>query len=151
MDNYFINDVLERCPVLRFRFAGVWSADNFPVLKKATFIVVNASKQFDVGTHWLLLVCTSEDAVTFWDSLGNGLETYSDIYLRCITIYGTVQQLSCPVQGKTSNLCGAYCIFMAHEIFTGQNILGKWYTSNEVVEFVNNHCKRNQLLKFKVI
>ena len=150
MDNYFIDDIMEKCPVLKFKFAGVWSADIFPKLKPHTFIIVNASQKHELGTHWLLLVCVSKHSILFWDSLGNTMETYVEIYLRCITMYSVVKELKIPLQGKRSNMCGAYCIFMAHEIFSG-GYMSKWcFTNYEVVEFINNHLGANKAMKFEV-
>jgi hypothetical protein len=150
MDNYFIQNIINSCPVLKFKFAGVWSADNFPVLKKQTFIVVNASQSIDRGTHWLLLASLDEDSVVFWDSLGHGIESYLEIYLRCVTQYSSVRHIILPLQGQFSNLCGPYCIYMAHLIFENKDIDKLCLTTFELVDFINQHCGSTNLL-FKII
>ena len=44
--------VVNNCAHLKFRFEGVYSADNFPVTFRGnTFVIVNSEKD---GTHWLL-------------------------------------------------------------------------------------------------
>ena len=150
MDNYYIHSIVEQCPVLKFKFGGVWSADDFPKLKKnSTFIIVNASGKKEPGTHWLLLVCTFYDTVLFWDSLGNPIETYMEIYLRCNALYKNINQLVLPLQGPKSNMCGAYCIYMAHQMFK-PSVSMNGFTNYEVVEFVNEH-RSNDLMQFGVI
>ena len=51
-----INNLIQRCRKLKSFFRGVFAADNFPLqLKENHFIIVNASKENSVGTHWLLI------------------------------------------------------------------------------------------------
>lgn len=151
MDNYFLHAAVERCRTLKYQFAGVWSSNNFPELKTQTFAIVNASKHNEFGTHWLLLMCTADNTILFWDSLGKDLNAYNEIYARCTKMYAIVKELLLPLQGYTSNMCGAYCIFMAHKLFSNNIddvIASGNFTSYEVVEFINSQC--GNLLQFKI-
>ena len=50
-----VNDLIQRCKLLKHKFPGVFAANNFPkVLQTISFIIVNASRSDYAGTRWLL-------------------------------------------------------------------------------------------------
>ena len=62
MDEDDINDLIQRCALLRHKFLGVFAANNFPQkLKPNSFsLFVNAATAENFGTH-CLLVCQKEE------------------------------------------------------------------------------------------
>jgi len=122
MDDRQIDALTKKCKLLRFRFMGVFAANNFPPIKNNSFQIVNASISSSIGTHWLLFCCKRNGQIIFADPLGLKMEVYSYIYRRSISLlYDNVTELlhaSRPLQPIDSNACGLYCLYLAHEIFS---------------------------------
>ena len=56
MDEDNLNSLIQRCSELKYKFRGVYAADNFPTnLTDNSFIIVNISTSASIGTHWILL------------------------------------------------------------------------------------------------
>ena len=56
IDEAQLGSLINKCKHLKYKFAGVYAADNFPLnLKNDNFIIVNSDKTTQMGTHWLLL------------------------------------------------------------------------------------------------
>ena len=127
MDEDDINDLIQRCPLLKHKFLGVFAANNFPQkLKPNSFLIVNAATAESFGTHWSLL-CQKEDQLFFADPLGQSISSYKDVYQRIISVEekAKIYQLlkDQPIQSKNSKLCGLFCIYFAHYIFNSQKIV----------------------------
>ena len=55
MDENEINNLVQACKLLKYKFRGVFAANNFPVnLSHNSFILVNVSTSQSIGTHWTL-------------------------------------------------------------------------------------------------
>ena len=109
----------QRCQKLKHKFRGVFAADNFPSkLKSNTFLIVNASKSQSPGTHWLL-ICKKSKYLLFADPHGRSLSSYKNIYQRLAKNNVQFHQLleNQPIPSQNSELCGLFCIFIAHFIF----------------------------------
>ena len=62
MDEDEINNLVQACKLLKYKFRGVFAADNFPVnLSHNSFIIVNVSTSQSIGTHWTLFVGEREN------------------------------------------------------------------------------------------
>ena len=125
MDGDDINALIQRCQKLKHKFRGVFAADNFPSkLKSNTFLIVNASKSQSPGTHWLL-ICKKSDHLLFADPLGQSLSSYKNIYQRLaknnVQFHQLLEQQR--IQSQNSELCGLFCIFIAHLIFDNRQIV----------------------------
>ena len=56
MDEDQIYIQVQKCKHLKFKFRGVYAADNYPLkLPVNSFIIVNASRAESIGTHWVIL------------------------------------------------------------------------------------------------
>ena len=110
MDEDDINDLIQRCALLKHKFLGVFAANNFPQkLKPNSFLIVNAATAANFGTHWLLLCQKEEeDQFCFADPLGQSNSSYKDVYQRIISreenakIYQLLKDQ--PIQSKNSKL-----------------------------------------------
>ena len=81
MDKDDINDLNQRCALLKHKFLGVFAANNFPQkLKPNSFLIVNAATAESFGTRWLLLCQKEEDQLIFADPLGHSISSYK----RCL-------------------------------------------------------------------
>ena len=120
MDELDLLRSLNKCKHLKYRFAGVFAADNFPlILVGNTFMIINSDKSDREGTHWLLL-CNRNGEHVFADPLGLPLHYYNHVCerLSCAD-FGVKEILKQPMQKQNSNLCGLFCIYIAHYVFSG--------------------------------
>ena len=84
MDEDQIHLQVKKCKHLKFKFRGVYAADNYPLnLQTNTFIIVNASRSNSIGTHWVVLAKRyAYPIIYFADPLALPLTTYKDIFNR---------------------------------------------------------------------
>ena len=118
MDEIELNSLIQKCQKLKYCFNGVFAADNFSLpLQSNSFIIVNASKQNSLGSHWLLLY-NFGGIYVFGDPLGLPLNNYRFILenLRKSNGISTVYEINKlkPLQNPSSNSCGLFCIYIAH-------------------------------------
>ena len=80
MDEVELNNLIQKCEKLKFKFVGVFAANNFRLpLPLNKFIIANASKENSLGSHWLLLY-NYNVLYVFADPLGYPLASYKFIY-----------------------------------------------------------------------
>ena len=104
--------------------------------------IVNSAAQTEARQHWLLLsyilidpskmqALTSSDAIVtifLWDPLGEHIKSYTKIQKRLAALSSrTIRafEITFPMQNPSSNLCGLFCLFMAHylnEIHFAENV-----------------------------
>ena len=73
MDEKEINNLSQGCKLFKYKFVGVFAADNLPVnLSRNSFIIVNVSAFQSIGTHWTL-ICRKKRRLCFcrphWDKI----------------------------------------------------------------------------------
>ena len=120
MDDDDINDLIQICRKLKNKFCGVFAANNFPQkLHKNSFLTVNASPSNNPGTHWLLL-CNGNNKIIYADPLRQSIFAYRDLYHRLSDTNAQICQFleNQPIQSQNSELCGLFCIYIAHVIFS---------------------------------
>ena len=140
----FINNVMNHCPVLKYRYCGNWSADNIPMMETGKFAIANTSPSNSPGTHWVLIFSQTPDEMTFWDPLGLSLS----LNYRLGVILRRTHQLVFRIQDPNSNLCGAYCIHMAHYVYSLTSISqldAQDFTVLNVIDSINAHFSRSPL------
>lgn len=127
MDETEINAFIRQCKHLKHKFQGVFASDNFPsLLSINTFCIVNISQSNNFSSgHWILLCHQKNDQIIFADPLGLPVNFYKPIYQRLINSYHTIFELlqGKPIQRLESNMCGLYCIYLAHWIFSPSSTL----------------------------
>ena len=103
---------------LRHRLVGVFSADTFPIPLN-TFIIVNSENSDEEGKHWLL-ICNKGRIYLIGDPSGSRLDAYKKVKKRLTYADFSCQKLiQKQLQPPTSNICGLYCINIAHYVFSG--------------------------------
>ena len=125
MDEDQIHHRVKKCRHLKFKFRGVYAADNYPLnLQTNTFIIVNASRSNSIGTHWVVLAKRyAYSIIYFADPLALPLTTYKDIFNRLqqckdleimMDIMEHRRGIQSPLQSSDSQLCGLFCIYIVH-------------------------------------
>lgn len=132
-------EIINKCKHLKFKFSGVYAADNFPTtLESNTFVIVNSDEADAPGTHWLLY-CNRDGVFAFGDPLGLPLTYYTKIHKRLRSAKLNVLELvNHQLQRPTSNLCGLYCIYIAHYVFSFQFPLIPMISEDELLRFVKH-------------
>ena len=122
MDEDEINHLVQACKLSKYKFRGVFAADNFPVnLSHNSFIIVNVSTSQSIGTHWTLF-CRRNGKYIFADSLGQNLASYKNLHNRLASSADNIQTVfellrNQPIQKPNSILCGLFCIYIVHYLF----------------------------------
>ena len=128
MDEDEINNLVQACTLLKYKFRGVFAADNFPVnLSHNSFIIVNVSTSQSVGRHWTLF-CQRNGKYIFADPVGQNLASYKQLHNRLASSADKIQTVYellryQPIQKPESLLCGLFCIYIAHYLFGEKEIL----------------------------
>ena len=122
MDEDEINNLVQACKLLKYKFRGVFAAENFPVnLSHNSFIIVNVTTSQSIGTHWTLF-CWRTGKYIFADPLGQNLASYKNLHNRLASSADNIQTVfellkNQPIQKPNSILCGLFCIYIAHYLF----------------------------------
>ena len=110
---------------LKYKFRGVYAADNYPLnLTVNSFIIVIASRADSFGTHWVMFAKRYAYPVLYFaDPLALPLAAYKNIFSR-LQQYTDLQMMmdnmehrrdiQSPLQSTDSQLCGLFCIYFAH-------------------------------------
>ena len=115
MDEQQLYNLIQNCRHLKYKFKGIFAANQFPLkIPRNSFIIVNASNSNSFGTHWLLLYKLNNDLL-FADPLGFPIQYYTNCYKRIKKVKFKVLPIS-NLQPYNSNLCGLFCIFIAHAL-----------------------------------
>ena len=130
---------VNRCKHLKYKFQGVYAADNFLLNSEDNcFIIVNSDKSNQLGTHWLLL-CKKSNEVLFGDPLGLPITYYPYIYDRLsYADLGFAEIIKNPLQKTDSSLCGLYCIYIAHYVFSAYFQSIPYISEQELLRFVKH-------------
>ena len=181
------------CANSKMTFAGVWSADNFTIPKVAqdfkgsfgasptntivqSYQIINTAKSQMRGEHWLLVIAVNiqreakEPVILIWDCLGAAIQSHVDFFHRlkqeanrANVPFSHIFEINFPLQTPSSNLCGLYCLYVAHYLLKRmlpdnfenfvddlRYILQPLKTLNEMdlVLFTNSHCQVS--LKYRI-
>ena len=69
MDKDDINGLIQGCKTLKYKFHGVFAANNFQEkMNRNSFLIVNAATAENIGSHWLLL-CRKNNQLLFANPL----------------------------------------------------------------------------------
>ncbi len=118
MDSDQLATLVKRIPGLKFKFIGVFAADNFPVLPSGKFQIINTQKSNDFGLHWVLIANRGGEII-FGDPLAFRLEFYQSIFQRASQYYAKIREIvTTPLQEWSSIACGQYCVYIARTIYS---------------------------------
>ena len=110
MDNFALQQIINRIPLLKFRYLGSFPSDYVPTLDNDTFAIINTQLSNMQGEHWMM-IANFRHELYFADSLG--CQGY--IFLK----QHYKQMMSAPLQSHRS-VCGFYTIYAAFHLFKFQ-------------------------------
>ena len=109
MDAIQLQDLIQNCKHLKYKFFGVFPAGNFPPhIPNNIFMIVNTSKSDFPGTHWIV-ICNRRNVLYFADPLGLPLCQYTNLYKRLNENFHQVTELM-----TNFPMRGSFCIYIAH-------------------------------------
>ena len=107
MDNFALEQIINRILLLKFRFLGSFPSDHVPTLDNDTFAIINTQPSNMQGEHWIMIAKSCQKLYSA-DSLGR--ETYSFFKQQY------EQMMPEPLQSHPS-VCGFYTINAAFRLF----------------------------------
>lgn len=114
MNTRQITKVLEKDPVTKLYFQGVFPSDQLPssILRYPAVLVANVDPHEKPGSHWCAFYFTQDQKGEFFDSYGLKPEdyvcTFNDFVKRNSKEWTFNHQR---LQSLDSNVCGHYCLY----------------------------------------
>ena len=107
MDNFALQQIISRIPLLKFRYLGSFHSDHVPTLDNDTFAIINTQPSNMQGENWIM-IANFRHELYFADSLGrNGYSFLKQHYK---------QMMPAPLQSHP-NVCGFYTMYVAFHLF----------------------------------
>ena len=121
VDNTQLTYLINRDPILKFKYRGCFARDTFPILKHNQFVIVNTDPSSQAVEHWLL-IASKNDTLLLYDSFGRYFSQFSgDIYKKVQAWSKLSHQkvfqympMSTLLQPFDSQFCGIFCLFIAY-------------------------------------
>ena len=107
MDNVFLQQIINRIPLLKYRYRGSFPSDYVPTLDNDTFAILNTQPSNKQGEHWIM-IANSRQKLYFADSLGRRKYSFLKQHYE--------QMIPEPLQSRPS-VCGFYTIHTAFHLF----------------------------------
>ena len=103
----FLQQILNRIPLLKYRYRGSFPSDYVPTLDNDTFAIINTQPSNMQGEHWIMFA-NSRQVMYFADSLGS--KKYSFLKQQY------EKMMPEPLQSHPS-VCSFYTIYAAFHLF----------------------------------
>ena len=107
MDNFALQQIINRIPLLKFRYLGSFPSENVPTLDNDTFAIINTQPSIMKGEHWIMIAKFRHN-LYFADSLGS--KGYS-----FLSNQNYKQMMPAPLQTHPS-VCGFYTKYAAFHL-----------------------------------
>ena len=107
MDNFALQQIINRIPLLKFRYLGSFPSDYVPILVNDTFAIINTQPGTMQGEHWIM-IANFRHELFFADSPGRKGYSFLKQHYK--------QMMLSPLQSHPS-VCGFYTIYAAFHLF----------------------------------
>ena len=115
MDNFALQQIISRIPLLKFRYLGSFPSDHVPALDNDIFAIINTQPSNMQGEHWIM-IANFQHELYFADSLGRkGYSFLNNQHYK--------QMMPAPptVPSKRLRLLYNICSFSSLQVSTGRN------------------------------
>ena len=129
MDNFALQQIINRIPLFKFRYRGSFPSDYVPTLDIDTFAIINTQPSIMQGAHWIM-IAKFRHKLYFADSLGR--KEYS--FLK----QNYKQMMPAPLQTHPS-VCGFYTIYAAFHLFKFRQEEITGVHDVNVLSFISNY------------
>ena len=127
MDNFALQQIVNRIPLLKFRYLGSFPSDYVPTLD--TFAIINTQPSNMQGEHWIM-IANSCQKLYFADSRGRKKYSFLKQHYE--------QMMPEPPQSHPS-VCGFYTIYAAFHLFKFRQEEITGVHDVNVLSFINNY------------
>ena len=108
MDNFALQQIINRIPMLKFWYLGSFPSDYVPFLDNDTFAIINTQPSNMQGEHWIM-IANFRHELFFADSLGRKRYSFpNNQHYK--------QMMPAPLQSHPS-VCGFYTKYAAFHLF----------------------------------
>ena len=129
MDNFAPQHIINRIPLLKFRYVGSFPSDYVPTLDNDTFAIINTQPSNMQGEHWIM-IANFQHELYFADSLGGkGYSFFNNQHYK--------QMMPALLQSHP-NVCGFYTIYAAFHLFKFQQKEITGVHDVSVLSFISN-------------
>ena len=129
MDNVSLQQIINRIPLLKYRYRGSFPSDNVPTLDNDTFAIINTQPSNMQGEHWIM-IANSRQKLFFADSLGRKKDSFLNQQYE--------QMMPEPLQSHPS-VCGFYTIYAAFHLFKFRQEETTGVHDVNVLSFISNY------------
>ena len=112
MGNTSLKQIVNRIPLLKYRYMGSLPSDFVPKLPNDTFAIINTERSNTPGEHWIK-IAKIHHHMYFADFLGLSINNYLFLKQKHSQMVRTRQQ-------DHPSVCGFYTIFSAFHLFKFQ-------------------------------
>ena len=107
MDNFALQQIINRILLLKFRYLGSFPLDNVPTLNNDTFAIINTQPSNMQGEQWIM-IANFRHEFYFADSLSRNKYSFLKQHHK--------QMMPATLQSVPS-VCGFYTIYAAFHLF----------------------------------
>ena len=107
MDNFTLQQVINRILLLKFRYIVSFPSDYVPTLDNDTFAIINTQPSNMQGEYWIV-IANFRHELYFADSLGRKRYSFLTQHHK--------QMMPAPLQSHPS-VCGFYTVYAAFHVF----------------------------------
>ena len=132
MDNFTLQQIINRIPLLKFRYLGSFPSDYVPNLDNDTFAIINTQPSNMQGEQWIM-IANFRYELCFADSLG--CKKYSFLNNQHYK-----QMMPAPLQSHPS-VCGFYTIYAAFHLFKFRQEEFTGVHDVNVLSFISKYMK----------
>ena len=129
IDNFALQQFINRILLLKFRYLGSFPSDYVPTLDNDTFAIINTHPSNMQGEHWIM-IANSRQKLYFADSLGR--KKYSFLKQQY------EQMMPEPLKSHPS-VCGFYTIYAAFHLFKFRQEEITGVHDVNVLSFISNY------------
>ena len=129
MDIVSLQQIINRIPLLKYRYRGSFRPDYVPTPDKDTFAIINTQSSTMQGQHWIM-IANSRQILYFADSLGR--KKY------CLLKQQYEQMMPEPLQSNPS-VCGFYTMYATFHLFKFRQEQITGVHDVNVLSFISNY------------
>ena len=129
MDNFALQQFINRIPLLKFRHLGSFPSDYVPTLDNDTFAIISTQPSNMQGDHWIM-IANFQHQLCFADSLGRKGYSFLKQHYK--------QMTPAPLQSHPS-VCGLYTIYAAFHLFKFRQEEITGVHDVNVLSFISNY------------
>ena len=130
MDNASLKQIVNRIPLLKYRYIGSLPPDFVPNLPNDTFAIINTQPSNTPGEHWIMIAKFHHE-LYFADSLGQSINNYPFLKQNYSQMVRTRLQ-------NHSSVCGFYTFYAAFHLFKFQQEEVTGVHDVNVLSFISN-------------